>query len=1033
MSNLNIGGLALSSDTLENMIVVLNDTHKKTPVENRINVLNNLNSIIDSDLFIKFECYIVENFLPIILKRLNDVPNVIELAGTVGFKIISKLSIQSFPYVISKLFLGLNNDCKWKTHIGTLKLLQEYINRVYKYDRELLSSCLPELITNISDLLYSTRNEVSTEAYETLHLAMKGITNKDLEPFIKDLMDAMVDRSKTDETIQKIAGVVFVQTVEGSSLSVVNQLILAGFRQEKAMIKRMCSRIISNMSKLVDEPIEAEPFLKDLIPALYDCIDTIANPEARNVAIETHKNLVEIQKRGLEQKEIYKFRDVNNIYNDLINRIETNELNNLQLKYISYITNSLIRTKTIDKEEYSSELEPYVKNLDVTLDYNLIDYLYEESLKVISVEKNSEEDDENCTVLCDCEFTLAYGTKILLHNTKMKLIKGHKYGLLGQNDCGKTTLMKAIAEGSVEGFPDRDEVKTVFVEADIQGELSHLNCVNYVLENEAIKNMGATEEMVRDVLKKVGFTEGKSAGAGGDCDDPISSLSGGWRMKLALARAMLQKADILLMDEPTNHLDVKNVKWVESYINSLKDTTVIMVSHDSGLLNNCCNYIIQIDNLKLHLHKGNLSEFVKTHPEANSYFEFKASKFKFKFPQPAFLDGIKSRGKFLLKLDNISLTYPGNKVPTISDITVRASMNSRVACVGVNGAGKSTMIKVLTGELEPSTGTAWKYPNSRIGYIAQHAFHHIEKHLDKTPNEYIRWRYEFGDDKEGLDKATMKLNDKDLEEMSKPIMFTWNNDKGKIQKEERFISRFSEQRREVTGKKKVYEYEVVWKNKSFDSNSWFEADKLSKFNKVYDKVIKMIDQKILNRESVYSKPVTQENVEQHLGDIGLESEYATHYRISALSGGQKVKVVLAAALWDQPQILILDEPTNYLDRDSLGALADAIKIYEGGVIMITHNDAFCRELCPERWVLEAGKLNTEGDVDWMEKLGNDVVKFNAIEEMIDANGNEVKLKKAPKKLNTKEKKKLIKLIKQKIENNEDLDSDEENYAIEFNL
>ena len=87
--------------------------------------------------------------------------------------------------------------------------------------------------------------------------------------------------------------------------------------------------------------------------------------------------------------------------------------------------------------------------------------------------------------------------------------------------------------------------------------------------------------MVRDVLKQVGFIEGKAAGEG-DCDDPISSLSGGWRMKLALARAMLQKADILLMDEPTNHLDVKNVKWVMGYINSLKDTTVIMVSHDSG-------------------------------------------------------------------------------------------------------------------------------------------------------------------------------------------------------------------------------------------------------------------------------------------------------------------------------------------------------------------------------------------------------------------------------------------------------------------
>ena len=214
--------------------------------------------------------------------------------------------------------------------------------------------------------------------------------------------------------------------------------------------------------------------------------------------------------------------------------------------------------------------------------------------------------------------------------------------------------------------------------------------------------------MVRDVLKQVGFTEGKSAGAGGDCDDPISSLSGGWRMKLALARAMLQKADILLMDEPTNHLDVKNVKWVESYINSLTNTTCIMVSHDSGLLNNCCNNIIQIDKLKLNFYKGNLAEFVKTHPEANSFFEFKANKFKFTFPKPAFLEGIKSRGKILLKMDNVSLTYPGNTVPTISDITVRDLWQVEWR-VGVNGAGKSTMIKVLTGELEPTTGTVWKY------------------------------------------------------------------------------------------------------------------------------------------------------------------------------------------------------------------------------------------------------------------------------------------------------------------------------------
>jgi elongation factor 3 len=501
---------------------------------------------------------------------------------------------------------------------------------------------------------------------------------------------------------------------------------------------------------------------------------------------------------------------------------------------------------------------------------------------------------------------------------------------------------------------------------------------------------------------------------------------------LALARAMLQKADIILMDEPTNHLDVKNVKWVKTYINSLSNTSVIMVSHDSGLLDECCGYIIQIDKLKLYLHKGNLSEFVKNHPEANSYFELKSAKFSFKFPQPAFLEGVKSRGKVLMKMDNVSFTYPGNSSSTISDITVRSSMASRVACVGVNGAGKSTMIKVLTGELEPTIGNVWKYTNSKIGYIAQHAFHHIENHLTKTPNEYIRWRYEFGDDREGLDKASMKLNDSDLDEISKPVAYIWKNEKDQIIKEQRVISRCSGQRRESKIKKKTYEYEVVWRGKSIESNTWYSETELIKFSKVFEKVMKMIDQKIANSEQMLSMPLTQENVEKHINDIGLEPEYASHYRIGALSGGQKVKIVLAAALWDKPHILILDEPTNYLDRESLGALADAIEKYEGGIIMITHNDEFCRQLCPERWVLEAGRLNTEGDVEWMTNASKQDVSFEQIDSMVDATGNEIKIKRK-KKLNAKEKKKMMNHINKKIAENENLDSEEEEYAIEWNL
>jgi elongation factor 3 len=126
-------------------------------------------------------------------------------------------------------------------------------------------------------------------------------------------------------------------------------------------------------------------------------------------------------------------------------------------------------------------------------------------------------------------------------------------------------------------------------------------------------------------------------------------------------------------------------------------------------------------------------------------------------------------------------------------------------------------------------------------------------------------------------------------------------------------------------------------------------------------MLKFVDDAIAMRATQYARPLSAVNVEKHLEDIGLEREFGTHMRIGALSGGQKVKVVLAAALWNCPHMLILDEPTNYLDRDSLAALAGAIKDFDGGVVMITHNNQFCSALCPEVWHLENHTLNVKGD------------------------------------------------------------------------
>merc|ERR1712137_1242429 len=336
------------------------------------------------------------------------------------------------------------------------------------------------------------------------------------------------------------------------------------------------------------------------------------------------------------------------------------------------------------------------------------------------------------------------------------------------------------------------------------------------LFDEKIKALNIPRDEVERVLGTVGFTpDGKAKP-----NHAVSTLSGGWRMKLALARAMLQKADILLLDEPTNHLDVINVAWVKNYLNSLKDVTSIIVSHDSGLLNDCCTNMLQIENLKLHSFKGNLDEFVKFKPSARAYFSISESKMKFKFPQPGPIEGVKSKGKALMKMSGCTFTYPVNDTPTLFDISVQVSLSSRVACVGENGAGKSTMIKLLVGDIEPQIGEVWKHPNARIAYVAQHAFHHIENHLNKTPNEYIRWRYaNQGEDKESLVKVTMQFTDAEIKLQKTPyeIQFT-DAESGKVSKVKKVVSELVGGRK--TNKSKEYEYEVKYAGSSQHSGEY---------------------------------------------------------------------------------------------------------------------------------------------------------------------------------------------------------------------
>jgi len=341
------------------------------------------------------------------------------------------------------------------------------------------------------------------------------------------------------------------------------------------------------------------------------------------------------------------------------------------------------------------------------------------------------------------------------------------------------------------------------------------------------------------------------------------------------------------------------------------------------------------------------------------------------------------------------------------------------------------MIKLLVGEIEPQEGTVWKHPNARIAYVAQHAFHHIESHLTKTPNEYIRWRYaNNGEDKESLVKVTMVFSDEEIKLQKTPYEIQMvDEESGKISKVKKVVSELVGGRKQ--NKSKEYEYEVKYAGSTVDSGEYLPAKVLKKMG--WEKGMKAVDLKIAQRAGLYVRPLSTKNVEAHLEDCGLAREFGTHYRMAALSGGQKVKVVLAAAMWNQPHILILDEPTNYLDRDSLGALAGAIETFDGGVVIISHNNEFCSKLCPETWVMDAGHLETKGDADWMLKQDTKIDDQQQIKEVTDAAGNVSEVKGPKKKLSKKEEKQLVKKIKGKLKDGIDLDSDEEEFAIEKDL
>ena len=497
--------------------------------------------------------------------------------------------------------------------------------------------------------------------------------------------------------------------------------------------------------------------------------------------------------------------------------------------------------------------------------------------------------------------------------------------------------MNAISSGKLDDWPQH--LTTAYVDS---GSNVDPNYEAQIVLQHLMDSTKHTREECIARLKELEFADHMIEGN-------IGSLSGGWQMKLRLIRAVLISPDIYLLDEPTNHLSESAVNWLINYLCQLDHQTVLVVSHDTPFLEKICTDIIHYEQRdvwgpyrRLVHYKGKMSAFVEKQPQAKHYFELSVTdQLQFNFPEPGRLEGVRTSTQKFLEMEHVDFRYPNRDVNTLTNINLKLTLSSRVVVLGANGAGKTTLIKMIVGETVPTNMDICKFyihPNLRVAYVAQHAFHHVEQHMEESPVSYIQWRFKDGYDKEKMDSEAYRITEEEQKKIDDfGLEGIWS-------------------RRMRAGN---LEYEVKKRNVPERDNKYYSRDEL--FALGFEHLIKQTDEKIASKEAGLDlRPVTTSEIQKHLDGFGLPQEFGTYGKIRGLSGGQKVKLVLAAAFWTVPHLVVMDEPTNFLDREALGALSAALNNWGGAVLMISHNREFYSSVCKEEWDLDKGILSIRG-------------------------------------------------------------------------
>eukprot|EP00439_Symbiodinium_sp_Y106_P082736 s465_g22.t1 len=558
-----------------------------------------------------------------------------------------------------------------------------------------------------------------------------------------------------------------------------------------------------------------------------------------------------------------------------------------------------------------------------------------------------------------------------IRDTLLELKANRRYGVVGHNGAGKTTLMKEIVHGRIVGMPTH--LRCVHVDDSKLGEMSKssLNALEYV-KMKAME-IGVTDASA-DNLRRVGFPEKMF-------EVPVAELSTGWRMRLTLAVSMLKHADIVLLDEPTNHLDQESVDWLGDYLLSLTKSSVMVISHEPKFLNKICTDIISYKDKSLVYTAGNFDAFVMAKgikaddieallsgnlkldedEEGEEGGEDKkaavvqapiAGPPKIAFPIPGSVEGVKSSSKAVIEFKNLSFRYGKDKDYLINDVAGKLSLGSRVAICGRNGCGKSTLMTLICSEMNATEGKDGKlgdvtrHCNLRVAYMKQDHLKTLGPYFDTSPLNYITQRFKNGYDEE-LQKRLIEPEDD--EEAARRA--TLAKQHGKYGNQVGDLLSRSKQGSQLY-------YEVKWEGLDDPKQNTMVSLKTLR-DMGLDKVVIACDERIAAKAAgLDQRPLTRREITKHCEAFGIDEEMCCNQQIRGFSAGQKVRLSLAAMFWTKPHFIAVDEPTNYLDVETVEALAKALNNFRGGILMIEPKMDFVEKVCNETWTLEDGKLKS---------------------------------------------------------------------------